>query len=451
MNKKLTFILIAGLITTFLLVAAPSAIVRAACSDSGGGIDCDGDNDTVTVGSGDTVSHVNGGGGEDDITNNGTVNGDVDGNDDNDTLNNSGTVNGDIYGQIGNDTITNEDTGEVTGTIYGWDGDDVINNAGTAGALEGGAGVDEVNNSGTVNNLTGDDGNDILNNTGTINGSLDGGFGVNSGDDTITNSGTVNGNIFGQEGNDTITNEDTGEVTGMIYAGDGDDVINNAGTAGSIAGGTGDDTVTLEDGSNVAGIIDGGEDEDGEDVDTLVFDFTTNDEDAFNQFNEDFNNSDPDGGSITWLADVIEWVNFEVLQNLVEYINNNPGPGSGTGSGSGGSGSDSGSTRSGAACFFNDGILLVCRYQNGDVAFLLIDADEATLHTYVTSNELASTQAGEVSFDNTNDEGYRLRATHSPKDTFVVELYLPGTGAGEDGSLALTGPDAQPRVYEFSF
>jgi hypothetical protein len=83
------------------------------------------------------------------------------------------------------------------------------------------------------------------------------------------------------------------------------------------------------------------------------------------------------------------------------------------------------------------------------VAFLIVENDEARLHTYVTSSELSAAQVGETPFDNTNDEGYRLRATRSQNGSFMVELFLPSTAANEDGMLALTGPDTQPIVYQF--
>ncbi|MEJ2147878.1 MAG: hypothetical protein P8Z40_00195, partial [Chloroflexota bacterium] len=130
MNKKYLYILIAGLITTLMLVVAPSAIARAACTTApDGSITCTGDDDTVTINAGESPPNVSGGAGNDQIDNHGNVSGTIQGDAGDDTINNDGVA-GNLSGgpgtNTGNDTINN--SGTVQNNIYGYDGNNTINN-----------------------------------------------------------------------------------------------------------------------------------------------------------------------------------------------------------------------------------------------------------------------------------------------------------------------------------
>ena len=197
------------------------------------------DNDNITNSTNGTINNnIDGGTGNDTITNNGTVLGDILGNEgddvienngtistiyggaDNDNIINStnGTINNNIDGETGNDTITNN--GTVLGDILGNEGDDVIENNGTISTIYGGKGSDSIINNRIISYIYGNDGQDNINNgeSGIVNNDISGGFG----NDIVTNDGIVIGSIYGDNSNDTITNN--GKVS-AIYGGQGDDII----------------------------------------------------------------------------------------------------------------------------------------------------------------------------------------------------------------------------------
>jgi outer membrane autotransporter protein len=177
-----------------------------------------------------------------------TITGDMDGTADADNMTNEGAVTGRVYGDDDDDIIVNETTGLVGTHLYGGDGDDTITNYGQVGdSIYGYGDNDTIINFGTVSvNINGDSwvgnvGHDTITNYGTVVGIIQGIYG----DDVITNWGTVS-KIYGQDDNDTITNEATGIVT-TLDGGDGNDIISNAGTVNyRIYGQDGNDTIINE-------------------------------------------------------------------------------------------------------------------------------------------------------------------------------------------------------------
>ncbi len=142
----------------------------------------DGD-DTITILDGAQVETVMGEGG-------------------NDTITNSGSVLQDIVGGLGDDTIRNE--GTVEGNMDGGDGDDTIDllAGGQAGSLLGQDGQDTITSKGSVlYDILGGVGNDTIHNEGTVGGNVDAG----GGDDLVyLLGGSVEGGVLGGDGTDTV-------------------------------------------------------------------------------------------------------------------------------------------------------------------------------------------------------------------------------------------------------
>ena len=288
--------------------------------------------DTLNNAETETVDMISGGGGDDIITNSGTVNNFIEGGsgDDiitnnvdglvesidggeftgfgfagadsdigNDTVINFGTVGiitefqglfGDIHVGPGDDTIRNEESGTANG-LFGGAGDDLIINFGTTVmGINGGEGNDTLINSGTVgfeiNGRQGDDiitneasgiiesginlgdGNDIVTNAGTINGNI-GDDDFTRGNDLINNSGIINGFVSLNSGNDTVMN--SGTISAFITSLEGNNTIINSGTVSGIFGGTNDDEITNS--GTVLGSISGAE---GNDTISNTGNITTN-------------------------------------------------------------------------------------------------------------------------------------------------------------------------------
>jgi Ca2+-binding RTX toxin-like protein len=231
--------------------------------------------DMLTGGSGDDT--LVGGAGDD------TLDGGTAGNDVVDYSNAASGVNVDLSktgpqqtAGDGIDTISGVQN--VTGSAFA----DTITGNGNANILDGGAGDDTINGAGGTDLLLGGDGNDVLSggdNSDSISGgngndTIDGG----AGDDNVTlpllGGGTLTG-LNGDAGNDTISG---GDGTDAIDGGDGNDVVDPGpggdGTVGTpIEGGSGTDTldysaytdgvtVDLESGS-AAGPSTGGDTFDG--------------------------------------------------------------------------------------------------------------------------------------------------------------------------------------------
>jgi hypothetical protein len=329
-------------LSTFAIMAmitlfSVALVTQAACTPA----PTAGDDTIVCTG---TSGNVNGGDGSDSITNNGVmgnmrggsgndslVNSDgatadnLYGNAGNDNILNSGTVTGGIEGGNGNDTITNNGIAMV---LDGGDGDDTITNNGTAGCIYGGDGDDIITNNGTVSCVVeGDDGDDIITNNGQVadhvlgggdndtmtnglTGVIEGSFRGNGGDDTLVNYGTVKRNMNGNNGNDVVINY--GIVERNLRGGDGSDVIQQmlgSVVLENIEGGDGDDNVYLY-GGLVGGVIDGGADND-----TLHFLQVVADCQEYEALNASFSTWNPATGAVTINAFFYSWLNFETLIN----------------------------------------------------------------------------------------------------------------------------------------
>lgn len=168
--------------------------------------------DTLYVSGFHTYERVDGLGGDDTITNNGTVDS--------------------LYGRAGDDTITNNG---IADTIVGGDGCDVIINYGTVtsviyadnGGGQGGSGYDRIENYGTAGTIYGGDGGNTF----------------------ILHEGTVSC-IYGGEGEDIVIIMKDAECTDPVNTYSDNDTVDCSGTVKSIYTWDGDDIVYLRsDGS----------------------------------------------------------------------------------------------------------------------------------------------------------------------------------------------------------
>jgi len=223
----------------------------------------------------------------------------------------------------------------VDGDIALGEGDDNTTNNGSVESVRGGKGEDSITNNGTALEIHGSGGNDVIENNGDVvdngqEGDRPGALSGGRDDDRITNNGTAD-EVRGGKGDDTIINTGT---TGKIEGGstfrgfpdndtNGQDTITNSGTVtGDILAGPGADTVNLATGTQVGGTIDGGdgghEDSEG---DTLNFNMSTADNAEYTAAQAaiaEADESDSKDGQFNWDAGVIEWQNFEfLLDNLI--------------------------------------------------------------------------------------------------------------------------------------
>ncbi len=176
--------------------------------------------------------------------------------------------------------------------------------------MNGGGGNDTLTNNGTANNISDSGGNDDITNNGTVNNNINAG----NGHDTVTNNGSAN-NVTGGNGNDTLTNN--GTVDGSISGGRNNDEITNCGTVGgNVNGNDGRDTVTIcGDDASVEGRINGGSGND-----TLIFEFSSTDQDELDAFENALNAANPTRDSVNWRDEVFNWVNFEKLQSVLSLL-----------------------------------------------------------------------------------------------------------------------------------
>ena len=143
----------------------------------------------------------------------------LDGGGGNDFISNENGSNVIISGGVGNDSIWND--GDYS-TLYGGAGNDYIDNDGSDVTLDGGAGNDTIYNRGSDVTISGGVGNDSIWNNGDYSIIMSGG----DGDDKIFNGGGDNSSIEGGSGNDSIYN---GNDSVTISGGTGNDTINNLG------------------------------------------------------------------------------------------------------------------------------------------------------------------------------------------------------------------------------
>ncbi len=204
----------------------------------------------TTIGSG--AVDVDGSDGDDNLGNEGTLDGDVALGAGNDTYQQNGTVNGNVSLGTGNDSLIQ--TGTINGDIDLGEGNNSLQNAGTInGTVNLGTGNNEFANAeggSIVGNVVSGNGNDNVQNGGAIQGTVDLGAGDNqfangatgtitgnvvsgNGDDSVQNEGTINGAIDLGAGNNQFTNGAGGTINGNVASGTGSD---NLGNDGNIVG-----------------------------------------------------------------------------------------------------------------------------------------------------------------------------------------------------------------------
>lgn len=216
----------------------------------------------VALGAGNDTYQQNGtvngnvslGTGDDSLIQNGTINGDVDLGEGNNSLQNAGTINGNVNLGTGNNEFANAEGGSIVGNIVSGNGDDSVQNGGAIqGTVDLGAGNNQFANGSTgiiTGNVVSGDGDDNVQNEGTINGAVDLGAGNNQfangaggtiignvvssdGDDSVQNEGTINGAVDLGAGNNQFTNGAGGTINGNVASGTGSD---NLGNDGNIVG-----------------------------------------------------------------------------------------------------------------------------------------------------------------------------------------------------------------------
>ncbi|MEH2513014.1 Ca2+-binding RTX toxin-like protein [Nitrobacteraceae bacterium AZCC 1564] len=173
----------------------------------------------------------------------------------------------DILGTFA-DTITNK--GAIIGGVFTDGGNDKLTNSGTMTALKDmaidmGAGDDSVTNQGT-GTITGSvamgEGNDSLSNDGTITVTHGNAVSMGDGDDFMVTRNIITGNVDMGAGNDELITTAQNHIFGTVSFGDGNDKFNSsgevkAGSADAVAidMGAGDDWINLYLGTTVQGTI----------------------------------------------------------------------------------------------------------------------------------------------------------------------------------------------------
>ncbi|MCA0458714.1 MAG: hypothetical protein LCI00_32470 [Chloroflexi bacterium] len=376
----------------------------------------DGDlgDDTITIGTGVTVTYVD----ADGAATGGDVEGAGPGG--NDTIVNNGTVTVSIAGDFstgnpGDDHITNNGTvgdilGDETNNTTAPNGDDtIINNATVTGYIEGDGNDDSMLGGGAG-------GNDTIINNGSVGTDIRGDSGSGpGGNDTITNNGSVGNNIEGDGGNDTVTLGDTSSVGNDILMGDGND------------------KVTVGDGALVGNVIDGG---DG--TDTLEFKFNDPDEGAAAA--AILAGLSPAGGTVTFGGITYTWTNFEQLVAIFTTIGGGGGGGGGTGGGSIIVTLNSvGGIQDGRLNAFDLAAPLVVYCKVGEqISIIDVQADGSYPTAFV------------VDFDAVNNA---VAAAKASLDTVTIDTGLGDVlVATKDGALVAFGPTLDgSKIYSFTF
>jgi len=120
-----------------------------------------------------------------------------------------------LIGSSGNDTITVSDADTEILGIDGGDGDDNITNNGTAEVLDGGGGDDSITNNGFAGTIDGGDGNDTLTHQGQSLFIAGG-----EGNDSIVLAGAVGNDVLAGGGQDTVFVYEGARVGGSIFGGE---------------------------------------------------------------------------------------------------------------------------------------------------------------------------------------------------------------------------------------
>lgn len=177
-------------------------------------------------------------GGNDTITNDGTIDGSVALGSGVDSITNSGRISGGV--DLGSESATNMllNSGSILGAIVSGSGADGFMNSGTItiaiGSIESGGGGDAFVNSGTIaiagGNIELGDGSDFLQNFGSIQVSQISMGVADAVADTLYNAGYIQAPIYTGAGDDAFLNE--GTLVGSVFMGNsssGYDVVQNIG------------------------------------------------------------------------------------------------------------------------------------------------------------------------------------------------------------------------------
>jgi Ca2+-binding RTX toxin-like protein len=172
-----------------------------------------------------------------------------------DVVTNRGSMVGSIVLGGGDNELTNH--GRIDGEISTGDAKDFVRN--TGGSISGditlGNGDNQFRNTGDfVGTLTFGNGSDlVVNRSGTMGGEIDMGGGFET--DRIVNRGVIEARVFFVESNDLFDNR-RGTVTNLVSMAGGDDFFDNRGgiVESSVAMGTGNDTFDNRGGTVVGGI-----------------------------------------------------------------------------------------------------------------------------------------------------------------------------------------------------
>jgi len=221
------------------------------------------------------------------------------------------------FGRGGDDRITNHGTilaqgtrtgtnGDIEGDVVadGDGGDDVITNNGLVTGDIDGDSADDLNNDGSG----GDGGHDVIINHGTVEDDLDGDNAAHDGgDDLIINHGTVGGDIQGDD-----------NLGAAGSRGGADLIIINGTVAGSVYADYGvedggDDLVIIQNGAH------GGDDaalylDGGDGIDRLLFNLLVPDAAQLAAFTAQLAAADPARGQFTFNGQTFTWTNFEVIE-----------------------------------------------------------------------------------------------------------------------------------------
>ncbi|TQV72749.1 filamentous hemagglutinin N-terminal domain-containing protein, partial [Aliikangiella marina] len=216
---------------------------------------------------------VNGGTGNDQFDIGSDIGGQLNGDDGIDTFNIlADVVTTTIDGGGGSDILVGNDSVNTNTWVVDSDNSGTLTNSSNVVSfsnlenLQGGSGVDTFTVTANLSSLDAGNGNNniTINNGGDVTGAVTAG----DGDDTIlledSTASAIVGSIDAGNGNNNITINNFGSVTGAIVTGTGIDTIvfTGNGTAGSLSTGAGDDVITIVDNSSVSGLIDGGADND---------------------------------------------------------------------------------------------------------------------------------------------------------------------------------------------
>jgi hypothetical protein len=152
-----------------------------------------------------------------------------------DVVKNLGYIRDDVHLFGGNNQVTNSGS---MGDLTAGSGNDSLINKGGVGSVDLGSGKNLLSNSGNIGAVTMAGGDDTMTNTSGVFGDVVLGNGVNK----LTNSGLITGVISFGTGNDTLVN--SGEIRIALSVSSGDNKVTNSGTMVDLTCGDANDVVS---------------------------------------------------------------------------------------------------------------------------------------------------------------------------------------------------------------